>query len=425
MDSWIRQVRILDPLTQRDHLGDVLVRDGKIQALGGSLDLASNTGGTEIDGRGCILAPGLVDLYSQTGEPGHESRETLGQLLAAAAKGGFTKVGILPNTMPAVDHPAQVARLLTQAAIAQPQILPWGAITLGSQGQRLTDLMELSGAGIVGFCDGYPLGDGLMVQRLLEYTQPLSLPLALWPCDRAPDLSANLQTGTCREGADAIRLGLLPLPATAETIPLSALLEQVAACLRPVHLMRISTARSVDLIRTAKARGLPITASVTWLHLLLSTADLASYAPSLRLAPPLGTPDDREALIQGLEDGTLDAIAVDHHAHTYEEKAVPFSVAPPGAIGLQLALPVLWHTFVATRRWSALQLWSYLSLQPAQCLGIAPATLQIDAPANLVLFDPNHPWTATPATLGCAVTNTCYGHQTIRGQATHLWVPAV
>ena len=187
--------------------------------------------------------------------------------------------------------------------------------------------------------------------------------------------------------------------------------------------MRISTARSVELIRAAKGRGLPITASVTWLHLLFSTADLESYAPSLRLAPPLGTPGDREALIVGLEDGTLDAIATDHCAHTYEEKAVPFGVAPPGAIGLQLALPMLWQTFVATQRWSALQLWRYLSLNPAQCLNIDTATVQVDSPANLVLFDPNHQWTATSSTLGCDPINTPYGHQTIQGQAKHIWVP--
>ena len=417
-DSFIRQVRILDPLTQRDQVGDVLIRDGVIQALGESL-VHPGDGIRDIDGQGCVLGPGLVELYSQTGEPGHESRETLRQLLVAAAQGGFTRVGILPNTIPAVDNSAQVAQRLAYA-VEQSQVLPWGAITHGTHGQRLTDLIELGAAGIVGFCDGQPLCNGLMVRHLLEYTQPLSLPMALWPCASHD----GGDEGICRDGADAIRLGLSVLPATAETIPLAELLEEVAICPRPIHLMRISTARSVELIRAAKGRGLPITASVTWLHLLFSTADLESYAPSLRLAPPLGTPGDREALIVGLEDGTLDAIATDHCAHTYEEKAVPFGVAPPGAIGLQLALPMLWQTFVATQRWSALQLWRYLSLNPAQCLNIDTATVQVDSPANLVLFDPNHQWTATSSTLGCDPINTPYGHRTIRGQAKHVWVPA-
>ncbi|MEM8611073.1 MAG: dihydroorotase [Cyanobacteria bacterium P01_H01_bin.105] len=420
MNSWIRQVRILDPLNQRDQLGDVLIRDGFIQAMGSSevsaLEVSSHDDVTEVDGRGCVLGPGLVDLYSQTGEPGHESRETLGQLLAAAAQGGFTRIGVLANTTPAVDNPAQIVQRLTSGHKGQPQVLPWGAITQGAQGEHLSDLMELEQAGIVGFCDGKPLHNELMVQRLLDYTQSLSLPIALWPCNLS-------QTGTCRDGTDAIRLGLSQLPVTAETSPLTSLLEEVATSWRAVHLMRISTARSVELIRAAKARGLPITASVTWLHLLFSTADLASYAPSLRLAPPLGTPEDKAALIEGLEDGTLDAIAVDHCAHTYEEKAVPFGIAPAGAVGLSLALPILWQTFVAAKRWSALQLWSYLSLNPARCLGIETAAVQSNKPANLVLFDPNCQWTVTTETLGCDVINTPYGHQTIQGRGKQIWVP--
>ena len=385
MNSWIRQVRILDPLNQRDQLGDVLIVDGFIQAMGSSLDVAGDVSKNdvmEVDGRGCILGPGLLDLYSQTGEPGYESRETLKQLLVAATQGGFTRIGVLSNTNPAVDNSAQVVQRLAGWQKDQPQVLPWGAITQSTQGKQLTDLMELIEAGVVGFCDGQPLSDGLMVQRLLDYTQPLSQPIALWPFNPS-------QTGTCRDGSDAIRLGLSPLPATAETIPLTALLEEVAVSLRPIHLMRISTARSVELIRLAKAHGLPITASVTWLHLLFSTADLESYAPSLRLASPLGTPADQTALIEGLEDGTLDAIAVDHCAHTYEEKAVPFSVAPPGAVGLSLALPILWQTFVVSQRWTALQLWNYLSVNPARCLGLEISAVQSDAPANLVLFDRN------------------------------------
>lgn len=414
MDSCIRAVRILDPLTQQDQVGDVLIRDRTIQAIGPSLNVSID-GIPEIDGQGCVLGPGLVDLYSQTGEPGHESRETLEQLQKAAALGGFTRVGILPNTMPAVDSPAQVTQRLASNAPGKSRVMSWAAITHGAQGDRLTNLMELEAAGVLGFSDGYPLNHRRMVQRLLEYMQPLSLPLAIWPEDSA-------QSGICRSGADAIRLGLSPLSVTAETQPLTSLLEEVAVSLRPVHLMRISTARSVELLRDAKNRGLPITASVSWLHLLFSTADLDSYAPSLRLAPPLGNPEDQDALILGLEDGTLDAIAIDHCAHTYEEKAVPFSIAPPGAIGLQLALPVLWQAFVATNRWTALQLWSYLSLHPAQCLGIDIATIQVNKPANLVLFDPHHEWIAKSEAIGCDVINTPYAHQTIHGQAKHIWI---
>lgn len=402
----------MDPLTQRDQLGDVLICDRTIHDLGPSLEPTGDNI-QEIDGQGCVLGPGLVDLYSQTGEPGHESRETLNQFLQAAAQGGFTHLGLLPNTTPAVDHPAQVGQRLVQAP-SQPQILPWGAITLDAKGEKLTDLMELGAAGVVGFCDGRPLANHRMVQRLLEYVQISPLPLSLWPCDAS--------AGSCRDGTDAIRLGLLPLASTSETRPLTALLEEVAVSRCAVHIMRVSTARSVELIRDAKARGLPVTASVTWLHLLFSTADLDSYAPSLKLNPPVGTPADREALIAGLEDGTLDAIAVDHCAHTYEEKAVPFGVAPAGAIGLPLVLPVLWQTFVTTERWTPLQLWSYLSLHPAKCLGITPNAVQPNVSANLILFDPHHQWRALPNSLGTDPINTAYGYKKIKGHVRQMWV---
>ncbi|MBT9312369.1 dihydroorotase [Leptothoe kymatousa] len=413
MDNWwIRGARILDPLAQSDTVGDVLICDRTIQAMGANLAPPENKV-QEVDGRGCILGPGLVDLYSQSGEPGHESRETLAQLLQASLRGGFTRVGLLPSTTPAIDNPAQVKpRIMSGPDMAQP--LPWGAITVGTAGEQLTDLIELHGAGVVGLADGLPLNNGRLVQRLLEYVHPLTLPLALWPCDPS-------QPGICRDGADAIRLGLSPLPSTSETTPLTAILEEVAVSQCAVHIMRVSTARSVAIIRDAKARGLPITASVTWAHLLFSTADLESYAPSLRLNPPLGTPADRDALIAGLEDGTLDAIAVDHCAYSYEEKAVPFGVAPVGTIGLPLVLPVLWQTFVVTQRWTALQLWGYLSVKPTQCLGLKPATLHPGESTNLTLFDPNHEWFATLATLGCDPINTVYSNQRIRGQVRQVW----
>ncbi|MEM6251420.1 MAG: dihydroorotase [Cyanobacteria bacterium P01_D01_bin.156] len=410
---WIREVRILDPLTQYDQIGDVLIKDQTIQALGSPLE-ASGELIQEIDGQGCVMGPGLVDLYSQTGEPGYESRETLEQFLQAASAGGFTQLGLLPNTTPAIDNLTQVKQRLVQKS-GLPRVLPWGAITLGTAGKKLTDLMELSDSGVVGFCDGRPLENPRILQKSLEYMQPLPLPLAFWPCDPQ-------QSGSCRDGADSVRLGLSPIANTAETRPLTALLEEVAVSRRSVHLMRISTARSVDLIRAAKNQGLPITASVTWLHLLFSTADLDSYAPSLKLAPPLGTPTDQAALIRGLEDGTIDAIAVDHCAHTYEEKAVPFGTAPPGAIGLPLVLPILWRTFVAGGRWSPLQLWSYLSSQPAQCLGIQTPMLKQQTPVNLVLFDPNQTWQATLHNLGSAPINTIYGEQIIQGKVKRIWI---
>jgi dihydroorotase len=192
----------------------------------------------------------------------------------------------------------------------------------------MVELMELAEAGVVGFADGQPIASNLLLRRLLEYGQMLQKPIALYCCDRG--LAGN---GSVREGLAALRLGLPSSPVMAETAPLAALLECVAELNTPVHIMRVSTQRGVELVRAAKEQGLPITASTTWMHLLLNVTAVQSYDPSLRLAPPLGNPEDQTALIQGIQDGTLDAIAVDHTPLTYEEKTVAFSESPPGAIG--------------------------------------------------------------------------------------------
>ncbi|NEP15650.1 MAG: dihydroorotase [Leptolyngbya sp. SIO4C1] len=424
MGTLIRQVRLINPLTQTDSLTDVLLTNGRIAAIASELEPAAWHRAIEtvteiatIEAEGWILGPGLIDLYSHSSEPGHESRETLADLCQAALAGGFTRVGLLPTTLPPLDHPAQIAQL-SQPRSRAPRLLPWGCLTLGAQGQRLCELAELSAAGAVGFSDGQPIANPVLLQRLLEYAQSLERPVALWPCDRA--LTAE---GAAREGEDSLRLGLPGVPAIAETAALAALLECVASLGRPVHIMRLSTARGVDLVRQAKAQGLPITASVTWHHLLLSTRDLASYDPQLRFDPPLGTPADRAALIAGLEDSTLDAIAVDHRAYTYEEKTVAFSSAPAGALGLALALPLLWQTLVETRRWSPLQLWRYLSLQPARCLRLEPPSVSVNQPAEMLLFNPAAEWTVTSEQLRSPAANTPWLHQKLQGKVEQVWLP--
>ncbi|MGV0026392.1 dihydroorotase [Phormidesmis priestleyi] len=416
----LQQVRLIDPVADTDQVVDVLIENGVIGAIAPQLtDIPSET---QIQPcHGLVLGPGLIDLYSHSGEPGFEERESLESLIQSAAAGGFTRLNILPDTHPAIDTPAAVTWLKTHSSLLTPHsslLSYWAALTLDTQGQQMTEFSELAACGVTGFSDGKPIENFALVRRLLEYLQPLGQSIALYACDRS--LVGN---GVVREGANSIRFGLPGSPAIAETAPLAALLECVAEIGTPVHLMRISTARGVDLIRQAKSRGLPITASTSWMHLLFDTKSVGTYDPNLRLDPPLGNPADQAALIQAVRDGTLDAIAIDHSPFTYEEKTVAFSEAPPGAIGLEFALPLLWQAFVETQQWSALELWHSLSDRPATCLGQKISAILPDQSAELILFDPKQEWIIDRQSLKSRSLNTPWLNQQITGRVLKTWCP--
>ena len=416
MNELLQQVRVVDPVSGVDRIADVLLIDGTIRAIEPSIaELPPQTQRRE--SLGCILGPGLVDLYSCHSEPGFEERETLDSMVQAATAGGFTRLALLPTTNPPLDNSSVLSSLRQQTpSTPHPTLHFWGALTRQAAGVEMAELVELAEAGVVGLTDGLPLENLMLVRRLLEYAQPLAKPIALWPCDRR--LTGN---GVMREGVLSMRLGLPGSPASAETSALAALLECIAETETPVHIMRVSTARGVELIRTAKARGLPITASTTWMHLLLDSTAIGSYDPSLRLDPPLGNEDDRLALLEGVKSGVLDAIAIDHTPYTYEEKTVAFAKAPPGAIGWELALPLLWQELVVSGNWSALELWRALSTGPALCLGQTPAQITLDRPAELVLFSGDDSWKVNAQTLKSKSTNTPWLEQSMMGRVRQVW----
>ena len=415
----LQQVRLLNPITNRDEIVDVLIIDGEIRDIKPKIDnIPEDT--IQENCQGLILAPGLVDLYSHSGQPGYEERETLTTLSAAATAGGFTRVSILPNTLPPIDNAAGLM-LLQQKVQAINSSFPcrlsfWGGLTLDIEGKQMTELAELAETGVIGFTDGKPLTDLLLVRRLLEYLKPLGKPIAFMAVNS--QLAGN---GVMREGVLSVTSGLPASPDIAESAALAALLEIVAAIGTPVHLMRISTARSVELIANAKAQGLPITASTTWMHLLCNTQHLGNYDPNLRLQPPLGNKVDQLALIDGVKSGVIDAIAVDHTPYTYEEKTVAFAQAPPGVIGLELALPLLWQALVTTGKLSALELWSSLSTTPQKCLRQQPITCDVGGKAEFVLFDPQSVWEIKPKTLQSASCNTPWLGKEITGRVVRVW----
>jgi len=413
----LKQVRVIDPVQKTDTVTDVLIIDGYIQEIVPQItDFSADT--SIRDCQGLILGAGLVDLYSHSGEPGFEERETLSSLLQAAAAGGFTRVGVLPDTSQPIDKPALVTHLQQQRDREKPcpHLHIWGAITLDLAGKQLTEVADLATAGVVGFTDAKPWDNLGIVRRVLEYLQPFGKPVAFWPCDR--HLAAN---GRMREGAEALRIGLPPIPASAETTAIAALLELVADIGTPVHIMRVSTARSVELIAQAKAQGVPVTASTTWMHVLLDTTAIRSYHTSLHLDPPLGNHQDMLCLREAVRTGVIDAIAIDHAPYTYEEKVQAFAESPPGAIGLELALPLLWQNLVATGEFTALELWRVLSHQPAACLQQEVKAIQPGEKAELTLFNPLQIWQVNKANLQTLSYNTPWFGQEVTGRVVQVW----
>ncbi len=406
MNQLFQQVRLLDTISQSERVADILVIDGAIEEVLDSTQLPTDL--TITPGEDLILAPGLVDLYSHSGTPGHEERETIESLLLAAKAGGFVHVNILPDTLPALDRSSSIIALDREyhqiaAQIPNcPKLGYWGALTEGVDGKAMTELAELSTTNISGWADGCPIANPALTRRLLEYLKPFNRPIGLYALDRS--LRGN---GLARSGVAALKYGLPVDPVSSETAALAALIEIIADISTPVHLMRISTRRGVEIIAAAKQRGVPITASTTWLHLIADTTDLATYNPDFKLDPPLGTPDDRIALIEAIKLGVLDAIAIDHSPYTYEEKTVAFGEAPAGSIGLELALPLLWQHLVVSGKLSALELWAALSTKPAQCL-------HQSSPTQQVLFDTKITWTVDRDNLKSLSHNTaCLGQKVV------------
>jgi dihydroorotase len=413
----LQQVRIIDPATERDFIADVLIVNEQVQAIEAHItNYPVNT--RMIQGDNLILATGLVDLYSYSGEPGNEARETLLSLATSAAAGGFTQIAVLPNTIPPIDNyeiltalQQKVTQLRNNQERALPHIHFWSAIALGKETKQLSELGELS-PHTIGFTHQFNFTNLALFKQALEYLKPFKKPIAI-------DVAQNQLTnnGIFREGVESIRYGLVGNPAYAETAAIAAILEIIASLDTPVHIMRVSTARGVELIANAKQRGVPVTASTSWMHLLFSTQDRVNYNPNLRLEPPLGNVTDLKELQNGIREGIIDAIAINHQAYTYEEKTVPFAQAPPGVIGLELALAILWHKLVTTKILTPVQLWQALSLKPRLYLQQPSLPINTDSHiSDLILFDTQKTWQVNQQTIYSQGANTPWWNQEIAGK---------
>jgi dihydroorotase len=313
---------------------DVTVDGGRIAAVGPDLDVPA--GATVLEAGGCLVAPGLVDLHAHLRQPGREEAETVETGTRAAALGGYTAVVAMPNTEPPIDD-AGIARDVLELGRATPaEVSVAGAITVGRAGERLAPLAELAALGVRLFTDdGAGVQDGALMRRALDYARGLGVTLAQHCEDER--LAAG---GAMHEGEWSSRLGVPGQPAAAEEAMVARDIALVRLTSAPVHFLHLSTAGSVELVRRARAEGLPVTAEAAPHHFSLTDAEVAGYDPVFRVNPPLRTPADVAAVQAGLADGTIDAIATDHAPHAPEAKELPFDLAPPGMIGLETALAV-------------------------------------------------------------------------------------
>ena len=392
--------RLVDPASGLDQPGDLAIAGGRIVAVGRAP--ADFQPERRIDAGGCVVAPGLVDLAARLREPGHEHEGMLESELQAAAAGGVTSLVCPPDTDPVLDEPGLVEMLKLRARkISRCRLFPLGALTRGLAGQALTEMVELTEAGCVGFSQAdVAVRDTQVLQRALQYAATFGCTVWLRPQD--PWLGGG---GVAAKGAVATRLGLSGVPMSAETVALHTTLELVRETGARVHLCRLSSAAGVALLRAAKAEGLPVTADVSINSLHLTDLDIGYFNPAMRLVPPLRQQRDRDALRAALADGTIDALVSDHTPVGADEKNLPFAEATPGATGLELllALALKWGDDSGAGLLRAL---AVITNEPVRVLGEAIGSLASSAGrlvaggvADVCVFDPATRWALQPARL--------------------------
>ena len=405
---------LLDPSSGRESTSDLHLADGLIAAVGAAP--AGFVPDRSIDARGLAVCPGLVDLAVRFREPGFEHRASLESELAAAAAGGITAVCCPPDMDPPLDEPGLVEMLARRAqAIGLARVLPLGALTAGLRGERLAELAELASAGCVGFSQGdRSLGDHAVMLRAMQYAATFGLSVWLRPQD-----GALARLGVAHEGMISTRLGLPGIPAWAETLAVSALLLMSKETGARLHLCRLSSADSVAMIRQAKASGVSVTCDVSAAHIHLSEIDIGYFDSNCRLSPPLRAQRDRDALLAGLADGTIDAVCSDHCPVDEDGKTVPFAEAEPGATGLETLLPL---TIMRSQPTSLSKLLSVVTVGPARILGLPVPRMEPGARADVCIFDPDHWWRVDAAVLLSKGKNTPFAGTEVRGQVRYCLV---
>jgi dihydroorotase len=405
----LKNGRVVDPAANFDRVTDVLISDGVIAAVEPG---TRAEGARIIDCAGKVVSPGFIDLHVHLREPGHEYKEDLASGARAAAAGGFTTVCCMPNTTPPNDN-RSVTELIVQRAreAACVRVYPIGAISKGLKGESLAEIGEMKDAGIIAVSDdGMPVMNGDLMRRALEYARTFGLTVVQHAEDK--NLAAG---GVMNEGPAATRAGLRGQPAAAESVMVARDLELVALTGARYHVAHISTAAAVNAVRLAKRSGLPVTAEVTPHHLALTDVACCGYDTATKVAPPLRSEADRQAVIAGLVDGTIDCIATDHAPHAAQEKDLEFDQAAFGMIGLETALG-LGLKLVADQQLTLLQLVARFTVNAARVFGLPSGTLQRGAAADVTVFDPEAEWYVDPARFRSKSRNSPFRGWSLRGR---------
>jgi len=421
----ISGAHIIDPGQGIDRIGDLLISEGRVAEIGGPAALRQSPGRSaakteSLDARGLVVCPGFIDLHCHLREPGLEDKETVATGTKAAAIGGFTAVCCMANTEPPLDTPAAVDWIKQKASRdGTVAVLPIGCITKGRKGEELTDMAGLAEAGVVAFSDdGDPVASSQLMRRAMEHSRDLGLPIIDHCEDKA--LSGN---GIMNEGHVSARFGLKGIPAAAEEVAVARDLILAKLTGARLHIAHVSTKGSVELIRRAREEGISVTAEVTPHHLTLTEEKIAgassskSFDTNAKVNPPLRTKEDVQALIQGLKDGIIDAVATDHAPHTLADKDCGPELGTFGISGFETAFGCL-LSLVHKGEISLTQLISKLTCEPAKVIGRNDelGTLKIGAPANMTILDPDREWTVNSRRFVSKGKNTPYDGYKFRGK---------
>ena len=414
---FIQGALVVRPGNQAPVAENICVEDGVIAEIGSSLQPKDSQ--EVIEAAGKVLLPGLCDVHVHIREPGREDCETIQSATEAALAGGFTRILSMPNTTPPIDTGGMVTYI---SSISKSQgkipVSVAGCLTVGRKGEKLAEIADMASQGAVMVTDcNLPVRDPYVLRRALEYSRYSDIVVAVYP-----DTPALTLEGVMNEGHMSFRLGLPGIPSVSEEIAIERDLRLAQAVGGRVHIQNISTAKSVESIRRFKSEGVEVTVEVTPHHLLLTEESLEGYNTHMKMMPPLRTESDREALQEGLRDGTVDMIATGHAPHTAFEKNMDFQHAPFGIIGLESALPALYEGMIANEKLSWARLAEVFSHAPRALLKESPLDFAPGEPLNAVLFDPNGQTTIDRTTLRSKSFNSPWLHQTLKGRVDRVFL---